>query len=189
MATVNLLPNSVDSSGADWTNVGGASAHASLTDDDTSNYIKSTSAGKYNTFGMGNFGEDFSSITSIKIVIKARETSRGGAYTIDTKILNAGGSTLYEEDFSNSATLTYNTHNGTARTTSDGSNAWTDGDLDGIQIKLTGQAVSGDTRITYAYIEVTYATGYANDIAGVAAANIGSVMGVAAANIDKVIGS
>ena len=189
MATANLFPVSVDSSGADWTNVGGSNAHASLADDETSNYIKSTSAGKYNTFGMDNFGEDFTSITSIKIVIKARETSRGGAYTIDTKILNAGGSTLYEEDFSADANVNYNTNNGTARTTSDGSSAWTDSDLDGIQIKLTGQAVTSDTRITYAYIEVTYATGYANEISGVAPANIDEVNGVATANIDEVIGS
>lgn len=39
------------------------------------------------------------------------------------------------------------------------------------------------------YIDYTPAAGYANDISGVATANIGSVMGVATANIDEVIGS
>ena len=53
----------------------------------------------------------------------------------------------------------------------------------------TTSVASGINYVTAAYLDYTEASsGYANDVMGVATANIGKVMGVATANISKVIG-
>ena len=136
--------------------------------------------------------ESFSSITSIQYIISAfHGAARGGNAIISIQITNESGTPYWAED----ETVTVNsglfaTYSGTVRTTSDGSAAWTDGQLDNLRLEVTSIAQVGAGFIQQAYIKVTYAlpSGYGNDVNGVAAANIGKINGVATADISKVNG-
>ena len=132
------------------------------------------------------------SITSVQVVLKARINERSKTYTIRTQLIDQGGNTLYTEDLSGSSTGTYTTHTGTARTTSNGSNAWIDGvlGLDGLRLLIRSQTLSGGTlRMTYAYVIVTYEeAGYGNNVLGVDSGDILKVNGIASENISKVNG-
>tara|TARA_R110000824_G_C15054502_1_gene661830 strand:+ start:270 stop:836 length:567 start_codon:yes stop_codon:yes gene_type:complete len=187
MSTVYLLPNSVDSSGSDWTNVGGTSADNSLTDDDADNYIKATSDGLHNTFGLDDFKPAHFLITNVTHVFKAREVIRSGRYTITVAMINAAGSTLYSQSHTENATADYNSEVGTTRTTSNGSSAWTKTDLAGLQLKITATDTSGDLRITYAALRVLYEETRA-DICGLDHDDVGNIIGKDHAAVDKVSG-
>jgi ethanolamine utilization protein EutA (predicted chaperonin) len=135
-------------------------------------------------------------ISNIRFVVKGfLFNTRSGDTDIQVIITNSSNDALYTE----TVTLNFNsyieqTHTGTERTTSDGSTAWSDSDLDGLRLVIYTSADppgASAAAVTEAYIIVTYeaaATGYANDVMGVASGNIGKVITVATANIDKVIG-
>ena len=75
------------------------------------------------------------------------------------------GSTYYTEGTGTvSASIGWLTKTLTARTTSDGSSAWTNHDLDYMRMRYTLQAHSGGTsRIGYAFLIVTYTEAVAAD--------------------------
>ena len=63
-------------------------------------------------------------------------------------LILSGGSTLYTDNFgptnaSGQTGNTMQTYTGTTRTTSDGSSAWTESDINGLQLKLNFAAESG----------------------------------------------
>ena len=154
----------------------------------------------------GNFGaqakfilqlDDFdntgvASIDAIQLTTVAYlANTRIGTITAKTILENSSGTALYTEDI----TITINgaafaTYNGTSRTTSDGSSAWTDGDIDGLRLNITYATPPGNAIVEQAYVTVTYTevSGYGSRVSGVAAASIGSIIGVATANIGEVIG-
>ena len=102
---------------------------------------------------------------------------------------NASNTTLYSETHANTAGAGFQTFTGTTRTTSDGSSAWTDSDLDGLQLFLTCTGGPFVHIVQQLYIEVVYVeAGYGNDVNGVASADIGEVNGVATANIAEING-
>ena len=72
----------------------------------------------------------------------------GITQVIQLLILNSGGSTLYTDNFgptnaSGQTGNTMQTYTGGTRTTSDGSSAWTESDINGLQLKLNFAAESG----------------------------------------------
>tara|TARA_R100000805_G_C3581609_1_gene85261 strand:+ start:317 stop:907 length:591 start_codon:yes stop_codon:yes gene_type:complete len=78
----------------------------------------------------------------------------GITHVIQLLILDSGGSTLYTDTFgpTNATGQTGNTmqtYTGTARTTSDGSSAWTESDINGLQLKLNFAAESGGNQFGF----------------------------------------
>ena len=129
-----------------------------------------------------------SSIDSVQLVLVGNYDARSGSWTANTEIQNASGTSYYSENLTVPAGRTASTLSGTARTTSDGSTAWTDGNLDGMRIRVLSLNCSNRGQLVQFYIKVTYSTGYLNIVNGVAAASIGKVNGVATADISKVNG-
>jgi len=118
--------------------------------------------------------------------------TRSASFDISVNLIDSINN-WYTED----VTIAFNGYvptaaNGTVRTTSDGSSAWTIAQVNALRLEITTApadppSVSRAT-VTYAHVTVDYSTGYANTVKGVAAANIGKVKGVATASISKVIG-
>ena len=190
MATTYLNPDG-SSSTVGW-NTSYSTTASHLSRNDTSNEWRTNinQTGKA-IFTLDDFdfsGLNVSSITNIKHQLVCGLDARGGSSNVIVALRNAGGTNLYSETHSNTAGAGFQTFTGTARTTSDGSSAWTDSDLDGLGIFLTCVIGPHSHIIQQLYVEVTYveASGYSHDVIGVATANIGEVNGVATANIGKI---
>ena len=176
--TIFLLPSSVDSSGSDWTNVGGSSANESLTtDNDDTSYVKATSSSTHNTFGMDDLKREHFSITSVQVQMKFREVTRGGSCVVKVEILDSSGSVLKTDTTSRTAAnVAYTAFAGTTHTTSNSSDAWTESDLDGLQLKLTCTLSSGDCRVSYLALRVIYEE------------TVGNMLGLDDENVATIIG-
>ena len=129
-----------------------------------------------------------SSITSVQLILVGNYVARSGFWTANTEIQNSGGTALYSENLTVPAGRTASTLSGTVRTTSDGSAAWTDGNLDGMKIGVTSSNCTDKGQMVQFYIKVIYETGYGNTVNGVTAANMSKINGVAKADISKVNG-
>ena len=129
------------------------------------------------------------SIDSIQVVLVGNYAARSGSWTAATRITTSAGD--YNENLTVPAGRTASIVTGTARTTSDGSAAWTDGNLDEMSARVFSSDCTDKGQLVQFYIRVTYteaATGYTHTVNGVAAASIATVKGVATANIETVIG-
>ena len=192
MPTVNLNPDGTLSN--NWTTLSGSTAHGALADSSTGSYIRTPDQNDSCVLTLDDYSAG-GTINSIRFGVSGYTfLTRGGDTDIRVRIMNSSGTSLYDEN----VTLNFNgyvaqDHYGTARTTSDGSSAWTDSDLDGLRLAVDTTpedppAVSQAT-VVKAWVEVTYtAAGYGNNVNGVAAANISKVNGIATASISKVIG-
>ena len=130
-----------------------------------------------------------SSITSVQLILVGNYDARSGLWTATTRIMDASESTIYyTENLTVPAGRTASTLSGTVRTTSDGSAAWTDGNLDGMKIGVTSSNCTDKGQMVQFYIKVIYETGYGNTVNGVTAANMSKINGVAKADISKVNG-
>ena len=129
-----------------------------------------------------------SSITSVQVILVGNYDSRSGFWSASTSITNSSGTSYYNQILAVPAGRTASTLSGTVRTTSDGSTAWTDIDLDRMKLRVTSADCTDKGQMIQFYIKVIYATGYGNTVNGVASANIGKVNGVATASISKVNG-
>ena len=164
MATVNLLPNADVSN--DWTIYSGSDAFEMVNDDTTVKCVSdlsrlyTTSAGDEFNVEFTNFTESYSSIDSIQVVLRTAANSRGATYVMKASLHNETTPTVvyYSENSSTqSANAKYTTITYTSRTTSDGSAAWTNSQLNNIRLLVEADAIStGTCHCTYAYIIVTY---------------------------------
>ena len=143
------------------------------------------------TFTLSDFDNTgVASITKIENILVCALDARSGTSNVTCRIMS-GISQLYVETFANPTTGgSYATFTGTARTTSDGSSAWTDSDLDGLGLQLICTAGPHVHIIQQYFIKVTYEeiSGYSHDVSGVGSSNISKVNTVATANIAKIIG-
>lgn len=194
MATVNLNPESTVATS--WVPAPSGTPHGVLSDGSPNTSIWADSQNLTCIVELDDYTAG-GTISNIRFVVKGfLFNTRSGDTDIQVIITNSSDDALYTE----TVTLNFNsyieqTHTGTERTTSDGSTAWSNSDLNGLRLNINtstedppGKSVAA---VTEAYIIVTYeaaATGYANDVMGVASGNIGKVITVATANIDKVIG-
>ena len=198
MATVNLHPSSTVSN--QWAVTGELDGtphliHEVLSDTDDNTRIFTADQNRTTIVQLDDYGEG-GTISSIRHYIRGfKHNTRSGDVEVQVIIDDSSGTTLYSENHQ----LLFNGYNpqdfnGTARTTSDGSSAWTDGDLDGLILNINTSPEDPDgvskATVVKAYIEVTFtaASGYGNDVMGVASANIATVNGIATANISEVIG-
>ena len=170
MATVNLLPNGNVSN--NWSQSGIGLAYTFMTGDHTSaipfdsSYLSATATGKIFEFDFQNFTESFSSIDSVQAVVRSGNNGRGQSFEIDMTINNGSSGTFWSAENSGSqgASASYRTQTFTSRTTSDGSTAWTNTDVDNLRMKVELTAHSGGTtRATYCYFIITYTEPVATD--------------------------
>ena len=168
MATVNLLPNADVSN--DWTLSTGSDVYALLDDDHTgtvatdSNYLSSTSAGSTCMVDLQDFSESHSAINSITLVTQAGNNGRGASYVLETRLTSTRGDYYTESSGIQTAHRNYKTQTYTARTTHDGSNAWTNALLNSLRVRVDLDAHSGGTtRFTYCYVTVDYDLPVATD--------------------------
>ena len=167
MATVNLLPDGDIAN--DWTLSTGSDVYA-LLDDDTSSIstdsskITATAALKECIVTFQDFSEDFSSIDSVQAVIKAGNNNRGQTFEIKSTILDNLSSLYAENSATQAASGTYRTITYTERTTSDGSTAWTNTNINNLRMQITLYAHSGGTTsCTYCYFIITYTEAVVTD--------------------------
>ena len=164
MATVNLLPN-VDVAN-NWTLPGLGAVYTFIDDDhsgnittDSAGSLRATSAGNSCIVGFQDFTEDFSSIDSVQAVVRSGNNGRGKTFEIDMTIINGGTGDFYAAEGSGTqaASATYRTQTFTSRTTSDGSSAWTNANINNLRMEVELSAHSGGTtRFTYCYYIITY---------------------------------
>ena len=196
MATTFLNPDG-NVTIAGW-NTSFSTTASHLSQGDTSNEWRTNlgATGKA-IWTLGDFdfsGLNVDSITNIKHKLICGLDARGGSANVTVAIrdMSSGGAgtTLYSETHANTAGAGFQTFTGTTRTTSDGSSAWTDSDLDDLGLFLTCTGGSFNVhKVQQLYIEVVYVeAGYGNDVNGVASADIGEVNGIATANIAEING-
>ena len=163
MATVNLLPNADISN--NFTISTGSDAYAVMDDNHTggqssdSSYLSATAVGKKFSLGFQDFSESASSIDAVQAVVKAGNNGRGASFTVGMTMVNGTSGNFYAQESSGSlnASGTYRTATFTNRTTSDGSTAWTETDVNNLRMELQLTAHSGGTfRTTYCYYIITY---------------------------------
>ena len=164
MATVNLLPNADVSN--DWTIYSGSDAFEMVNDDTTVKCVSdlsrlyTTSAGDEFNVEFTNFTESYSSIDSIQVVLRTSVNTRGASYTMITTLTNeTTPATSYYVESSGivAGSANYRTLTFTSRTTSNGSDAWTNSQLNNIRLAVEADVIStGTCHCTYAYIIVTY---------------------------------
>ena len=170
MATINLEPNGAVSN--DWSLSSLATINSLMASDHTgtqasdSYYLSATTTGKIFELEFGNFTEDFSSIDSVQAVVKTGNNGRGQSFEIDMTINNGSSGTFWSAEGSGNqyASAGYRTQTFTSRTTSDGSSAWTNTDINNLRMKVELTSHSGGTTSsTYCYFIVTYTPPAATD--------------------------
>jgi len=192
MATMILLPDGSSGHTFHWTQFPGTDTHHGALDDDNgdTSYVQCSQNGRVIdvTYANPSVAEgSISSITSVRFLSTGRHTGRSGTADVDISFQtpSAGFSETvqYDSHFSS-----YETINGTSRTTSDGSNAWTYSDLEDLSLRLSKNG-SNQVRMSYLALEVTYVeAGYGNDVLGVDSGDITSINGIEVGSISKVNG-
>ena len=165
MATVNLLPNADISNSPAWTLSTGTDIYTLIDDAGTGNVgsdssmISATASGKSCSVAFQDLDAGLSgaTINSVTAVIQHNNNGRGRTYEITCKIGRAAGVDYTESTGTASAAINWLTTTFTERTTSDGSSAWTFGDVNDMRMILELTAHSGGTTgISYAYLTVDY---------------------------------
>ena len=164
MPTMTLLPDGTAQNTGWLANTG--TVHDALDDDngDTS-YVHTTSDGRYLDITCADpsvVEGDIASITSVKFLSSGRSTDRSNPALVDIAFAapTAGFSETCSYDVHASS---YETILGTARTTSDGSNAWTYSDLENLQMKCTKNGIV-QVRLSYLALKVSYVAAEDNAI-------------------------
>ena len=157
MATMILLPDASSGHTSHW--VENTSTHHGVlqSDDGDTSYVACSADGRRLVVEYANpsvSSGDIASITSVRFLSSGRHTGRSGTADVDISFLtpSAGFEETAEYDASPSS---YETINGTARTTSDGSNAWTYSDLQNLSLRLTKNGTN-EVYMTMLTLEVTY---------------------------------
>jgi hypothetical protein len=163
--TEDLVFSSVVSSTGvtDWNNT--------TTSDDNRGTIANTN-GNNIIFELTNLSQTPTSITSIQHFAEAQ---CGGSQTvvIQHEFLNSSNTQLYTENEGYAGTSD-NTVSGTVRTTSDGSTAWTENDINTLRIKLTQLASTGGIAVCdHFFVRVIYDV--ADPVAGLIKLNSGKI--------------
>ena len=194
MATVVLRPSSTVAFSVgnfkDQSNLAILSTHGQLNDEDNSTYIYNYTANEAfvveldDTSGLS--GVTFNNF--VVTVIFQKHSAKGSSAKFDVRIGDSSSSTTF------GGPQTFVTTNATPTTISGASinfgGSVSDSDVDGMRIQVD-TVNNTQVRLFELYVTVDYtaaASGYGNDVNGVASANIAKVDGVATANIEKVIG-
>ena len=158
MATMILLPDGTGTVDSEWVAVGEATHHECLDDDNAAtSYSKCSTDGDKVVIEYANPSvaeADIASIDSVRFLSSGKSVHRTAPSLVAIS--------FYRPTAGFSETASYDAHrtnfetiNGTARTTSDGSSAWTYSDLENLEMRCT-KAVTVEVLLSYLALEVTY---------------------------------
>ena len=160
-----LLPNATDSFDSEWVPVGEAAHHECLDDDNAATtYVKCAADLRPMVIEYADPSvaeADIASIESVRFLSsgKANHRTDPSRVSISFEAPTAG----FAENADYDAHRTnFETINGTARTTSDGSSAWTYSDLEDLEMKCT-KVITVEVYLSYLALEVTYTEAVAAD--------------------------
>ena len=126
-----LLPNATGTTHVQWVAVGEATHHECLDDDNAAtSYVKCSADSRIMTI-------EYADPSLVTIAFNAPTAGFGEGASYDAHRTN------------------FETINGTARTTSDGSSAWTYSDLENLEMKCT-KVITVEVYLSYLALEVTY---------------------------------
>ena len=153
-----LLPDGTGTTDSGWVAVGETTHHECLDDDNAAtSYVKCSTDSKSMRIAYANPSvaeANIASIDSVRFLSSGKSVHRTNpsAVTISFEAPTAG----FSETVSYDAHRTnFETINGTARTTSDGSSAWTYSNLEDLELKCT-KALATELYLSYLALEVTY---------------------------------
>ena len=157
---MTLLPDDTGTASSDWIAVGESTRHQALaSNDDGASYVKCNDDGESMIIEYANPSvaeSDIDSITSVGWVSYGRAIHRTDPALVDIEFEQPPGVSAYSETASYDAhRASYEAINGTPRTTSDGSNAWTYDDLERMELKCTKNG-SVLVYLTYLALKVIY---------------------------------
>ena len=158
MATMILLPNADGATNPEWVDVGEATHHDCLDDDNAAtSYVKCSTDSKSMRIAYANPSvaeANIASIDSVRFLSSGKANHRTDPSVV---VINFEAPTVaFLETASYDAHRTnFETINGTARTTSDGSSAWTYSDLENLEMKCT-KVSTVEVYLSYLALEVTY---------------------------------
>ena len=158
MATMILLPDATGTSDSEWVAVGEATHHECLDDDNAAtSYSKCSVDTRELTIEYANPSvaeADIASIDSVRFLSSGKAVHRTDPsfVTIEFNAPTAGFGEVASYD---AHRTNFETINGTARTTSDGSSAWTYSDLEDLEMKCT-KILTVEVYLSYLALEVTY---------------------------------
>jgi hypothetical protein len=175
MATMILLPNADGAVSLQWTVVGlGISEMWEALDDDNdgASYAKCSADTRTMVIEYADpsvAAEDIASIDSVRFLSSGKGVHRTDPSLVDISF--EAPTAGFSETASYDAHRTnYETINGTARTTSDGSNAWTYHNLQALEMLCTKNGAV-EIYLSYLALEVTYTPAVAADNATFFGAN------------------
>lgn len=165
MATVILRPESPDVTN-NWAIAGGEStAFATLNDESNSTYIYhngNTRDVEVELEALDSAGLNIDTIDSIQAVMTVDNSLRSNSTRLALSYRDSSSNLINSytefEDITTSNSAPSTDVNWTSRTTSDGSTLWSDGDIDGMRLRIviTIGPASGYIQISELYLVVTY---------------------------------
>jgi len=164
MPIETIVPDATTEGHPTWTETDGGTGNVNLAlDADDLNYatIAGAQTGRNFTVSFGNLTSDIASINSIQFsIIGFVGLLRGVAGVCSFDLLNASNTSysLSENKTFTDATIA-TVQAGTERTTSDGSTAWTESDVNGIRMKVTFSSIANASttmNLDFLKIDVDY---------------------------------
>ena len=158
MATMILLPDATGTTHSSWVAVGESYHHQCLDDDNAAtSYSKCSSDTRTMIIEYANPSvaeADIASIDSVRFLSSGKSVHRSdpSRVSISFRAPTAG---FAETVFYDAHRTNFETINGTARTTSDGSNAWTYSNLEDLEMICT-KVDTVEVYLSYLALEVTY---------------------------------
>ena len=153
-----LLPDGASGHTFHWAASGSMSHEENLeTDDGDTSYVACSGANRYLivTYANPSVAEgDIASIDSVRFLSSGRSTHRTTDSEVDISFLTPTAGFLETVSYDKHAS-SYETINGTARATSDGSAAWTYSDFENLSMRCIKNG-SIQVRLSYLALEVTY---------------------------------
>ena len=165
MATMILLPDDTGAFHAAWVPVGALTHHECLRSDDaTTSYSKCSGDARTMIIEYANPSvaeADIASIESVRFLSSGKANHRTDPSRVEIAF-EAPTAGFAETEYYDAHRTNFETINGTARTTSDGSNAWTYSDLEDLEMKCTKVDIV-ELYLSYLALEVTYTEAAAAD--------------------------
>ena len=139
---MTLLPSGSSSVSGDWIPVGETTAHEALaSNDDGTSYVKCDDHDETMIIEFANPSVaegDIDTIDTVQFLSVGKSAHRTNPAVVTISFEAPAGVSSYAQSCSYDAHRTnWETINGTVRTTSDGSNAWTYSDLEGLEMLCT----------------------------------------------------
>ena len=165
MATMILLPDATGATQVEWVAVGESTHHECLDDDNgASSYSKCSTDARFMIIEYANpsvIEANIASIDSVRFLSSGKSVHRSdpSLVAISFQSPTAGFSETVSYDAHRTS---FETINGTARTTSDGSNPWTYANLENLDMKCT-KSGTVEVYLSYLALEVTYTEAVVTD--------------------------